>query len=179
MDYQHTDFSNLVTLMMDYSVLSAHCWVWKTFCLDSWASLCQAMLYLLLEMLCVFDCIRKYFSNTEQISNTCPMWFSILIHNISVFKYVFEPNPSRAITICSFPFNVYHGIALSSSNIVKALFLCIERVLNGFTVVISGHRNCNWQSHFQCGSLALQNLCAKILPVLSVGSYSCCKVNFT
>ena len=74
--------------------------VWKTFCLDSWASLCQAILYLLLVIFYMYLII---FANTFQIQTKYQiqiyafLWFSLQIKKNSVFKYkckyVFEPNP--------------------------------------------------------------------------------------
>ena len=68
----------------------------KTFCLDSRASLCQVVLYLWLvklKFLYVFDCICKYFSNTDYISNTNMRPSVIFKYKMLLYKYIFKPNP--------------------------------------------------------------------------------------
>ena len=59
------------------------------------------MFYLLLVILYVFDCICKYFLNTDQISNTNICLFVIFNTNtpnlcIQIqMQIVFEPNPAK------------------------------------------------------------------------------------
>ena len=72
------------------SVLPAHCWPCNR--CEKHSVLTPEPVYQYVRQ-CKL-CICKYFSNTDRISNTNthPLWFSIHIHHISVFKYVFKPN---------------------------------------------------------------------------------------
>ena len=53
------------------------------------------------NLLCVFDCSCKYFSNTDQIHAILRFSIQLQIQNNSVFKYkykyLFEPNLSKVI----------------------------------------------------------------------------------
>ena len=91
------------------SVLPAHCWlVWNTFCLDSWASLCQAMLDLLLAIfICILLYLQILFKYRPNIKYKympfCDFQIQITNTKNSIFKYkckyVFEPNPGHKFTL--------------------------------------------------------------------------------
>ena len=92
------------------------------------------------KMLCVFYCICKYILNTDQISNTCLLWFSIQIkiHKISVYKYIFEPNPGlkRHVTYSSDLFvivslKLWQSVVSKVTDDTETVFIC---VVSKFTV---------------------------------------------